>query len=78
MSIFDQVQTVIATTLKVPPHKITQGTRNEDIAEWDSMGHVNLMIALEQAFDIFMDVEDFPNMVSVPAILQYLAEHGHP
>jgi acyl carrier protein len=76
MTTFKQVQEVIATTLKVPPEKITEATVNEDIAAWDSLGHVNLMIALEQAFDVFLDVEDFSKLISVQAITQYLRDQG--
>lgn len=76
MNKFKQLQEVIATTLKVPTEKVTEITVNDNLAEWDSMGHVNLMIALEQTFDIFLDVEDFPTLTSVPAILQYLQNHG--
>jgi acyl carrier protein len=75
MSTFEKLQSVIATTLKVPVEKIKETTINEDIPTWDSLGHVNLMIALEQAFDIYMDVEDFPTLISVPAILSYLKLH---
>ncbi|MBK7953970.1 MAG: acyl carrier protein [Candidatus Accumulibacter sp.] len=75
MSIFRQLQDVIATTLKVRPEKITETTINEDLAAWDSLGHVNLMMALEQTFDVFLDVEDFPLLISVPAIIQYLQDH---
>jgi acyl carrier protein len=76
MSIFEQLQEVIATTLKVSPEKVTGTTINENLAAWDSLGHVNLMIALEQSFDIYLEVEDFPTLTSVPAILQYLRDHG--
>lgn len=75
MSIFKQLREVIATTLKVPPEKVTETTINENLAAWDSLGHVNLMLALEQTFDIYLDVEDFPTLTSVPAILQYLQNH---
>jgi len=76
MSIFTQLQEVIATALKISPEKISTTTTSEDIAAWDSLGHVNLMIALEQAFDVFLDVEDFPELTSVPAMLKYLQDHG--
>ncbi|MEZ5503661.1 MAG: hypothetical protein R3E50_13730 [Halioglobus sp.] len=36
-------------------------------------GHVHIMVALEQAFDLYMDVDDFAELATVPAILQYLA-----
>jgi acyl carrier protein len=76
MSIFKKLQDVIAIILKVPASKITETTRNEDLAAWDSLGHVNLMMTLEQTFDIFLDVEDFSKLNSVPAIIEYLREQG--
>ena len=30
----------------------------EDQAEWDSVGHMTLVSAIEEAFDIMMDTED--------------------
>jgi acyl carrier protein len=43
---------------------------------WDSLAHVNLMMGLEQTFDLFLEVEDFTQLTSVPAILEYLKEQG--
>ena len=76
MSLFEQVRETIETALRVPPGKITERTRAEDIAAWDSIGQVNLVMAIEQTFNIYLDVEDFPKMSSVPAILAYLKEQG--
>jgi acyl carrier protein len=76
MSIFQQLQDAIATTLKVPASKITETTKSEDLPAWDSLGHVNLMMTLEQTFDVFLDVEDFSKLNSVPAIVEYLKEQG--
>jgi acyl carrier protein len=72
MDLFGKIQQVIATTLKVPPEKITRETSDKDLAAWDSLAHVNLMMSLEQTFDLFLEVEDFPRLTSVPAILEYL------
>lgn len=30
----------------------------QSIPEWDSVGHMNLIYALEEAFDIMMDTDD--------------------
>jgi acyl carrier protein len=76
MDSFEKIQYVIATTLKVSPDKITKETSDEDFAAWDSLAHVNLMMSLEQTFDLFLEVEDFPKLTSVPAILEYLREQG--
>jgi acyl carrier protein len=76
MKAFERVQTAVASTLKVPVLAITATTRDIDIPAWDSLGHLNLMMALEQTFDITLEVEDFADLTSVPAILAYLEKHG--
>lgn len=76
MTVFEQLREAIAGTLDVPPTAITQTTKEGDIAAWDSLGHVNIMMSLEQVFDVQLEVEDFPKLTSVPAILEYLKERG--
>lgn len=76
MTVFEKLQDAMATTLQVPANKITPSTRDQDIGAWDSVAHVNLMMALEQTFDLYLDVEDFPKLNSVPAIMEYLKAQG--
>lgn len=76
MSLFDTLQATLAATLKVPAAKITPTTRDEDIPAWDSLGQVNLIMALEQTFDLYIEVEEFGNLNSVPAILGFLGKQG--
>jgi acyl carrier protein len=76
MDLFQKTQHVIATTLKITPDKIGRETSDKDLAAWDSLAHVNLMISLEQTFDLFLEVEDFSRLTSVPAILEYLRGQG--
>jgi acyl carrier protein len=76
MNVFEQLRDALAMTLKVSPKDITETTKDEDIAAWDSLGHVNVMMTLEQTFDIVLDVEDFAKLKSVPAIIDYLKGHG--
>lgn len=78
MSDFEQLQEIIAATLKIPADSITGDTAMEGVEEWDSLGHVQIMVAVEQAFDLYMDVDDFAELISVRAILDYIdAEKGH-
>jgi len=76
MDLFDQVQHVISTTLKVTPDKISRETSDKDLVSWDSIAHVNLMMSLEQTFDVLLEVEEFAQLTSVPAILEYLTGQG--
>jgi acyl carrier protein len=76
MTTLEKLQRTIATTLKVPAEHVGATTHDRDLPAWDSLGHVNLIMALEQEFDIYIEVEDFGNLNSVPAILAYLAQQG--
>lgn len=76
MSRFQQLRDIIAVTLGIGPDRITQTSAQDDFAAWDSLGQINLMVALEAAFGIELQVEDFAKLASVPAILDYLARQG--
>jgi len=72
MSVFEKLQEIMATALELPSDAIREDSTMDEIEEWDSLGHVHIMVALEQAFDLYMDVDDFAELDSVPAILRYL------
>ena len=76
MDTYQQLQEAISQTLQVPPERVTPTSKAGELAAWDSLGHVNLMISLEQTFDIQLELEDFENLASVPAILSYLKARG--
>lgn len=76
MSTFNQIQETIAATLDVSPSLIKEDTKDSDVTAWDSLGHVNIMMSLEQTFDIFVEAEDFAQLKSVPAIVDYLRAQG--
>jgi acyl carrier protein len=76
MSLYLRLRNTLASTLKVGIDAIGESTAADDLPAWDSLGHVNLMMALEQTFGVYIEVEDFENLRSVPAILDYLARNG--
>lgn len=40
------------------------GLKYQDIEAWDSVGHMGLIAALEEAFDIMMDTDDIIDLSS--------------
>ena len=44
----DIVSGIVATTLGIPRDVVTDDLSFSEIPEWDSLNHVNLMLALEQ------------------------------
>ncbi len=42
----------------------TDGLEYQAITEWDSVGHMNLVAAIEDAFDIMMETDDIIDLSS--------------
>ena len=47
----------------------------ENTPEWDSLAHLRLLAAIEDAFEIELDFEDMVRMTTVQAIVQTLREY---
>ena len=76
MSAFEQLREAMASALNVDANMIKHNAAYGYLAAWDSMGHIHLMVALEDTFDIHLEVEDFSKLTSVTAMLDYLKSHG--
>ena len=44
--------------LEIDDSVLTEDLAYDTISEWDSVGHMRLMAAIEDAFDIMLDTED--------------------
>jgi acyl carrier protein len=67
-----ELQDVFAEILGVERSAIRPETVQGEIPEWDSVGHLNLMLGLEDRFGVSFDVDDLTRLNSVEAILVYL------
>lgn len=55
---------------------VTENTTPEDIDEWDSLAQVNLLAAIEEAFNIRFTADDMAVIDSVAALLSTMVERG--
>lgn len=46
------------------------------IEGWDSLAHVQLMLAIESEFDLTLSLDDAASMTSIPEILKVLESKG--
>lgn len=72
MDSFVQVQELMTDIFQVSEEEISRETTQSDLENWDSLEHLNFMLALEQEFDVMLEVEDLRDLTSVKAILDYL------
>lgn len=50
--IFNQLNNVFADVLDLDEVELTDTTTADDIEEWDSLSHIQLVVAVEKAFNI--------------------------
>ena len=55
---------------------VFEADSQEPIEGWDSLAHVQLILALESEFDVTLTTEQAADMTSIPAILQVLRSAG--
>ena len=69
-----QIKEVLSAVIDVPLEKIVDDASMDDLEEWDSLAQMNLVIALEEEFDITIPDEEVGTMLSLSLILSVLNE----
>ncbi len=72
MESLTKIREIISLSFDVPAESVTENTTQADIKRWDSLGHVNLMVALENELDLGLEIEDFDKLTSVAAIVEFV------
>jgi acyl carrier protein len=65
VSTFEQVRNIASDIFGVPADKITAESSPETIENWDSMQHLNLVLAVEEKFGVQLEPEDIEKMKTV-------------
>lgn len=76
MSNNEKLQNILATILQIGPDTIRDDLTAEDVDTWDSLNHIALMGALEQEFNVQIDIERVEDSQSVGALKAILTDLG--
>lgn len=63
MSNIEKYNNAFIETLEIAEDKL-EGLQYQAIESWDSVGHMSLIAAIEDAFDIMMDTDDIIDLSS--------------
>ena len=72
--VLDQVRQLVADVLNMPKEALNESSSPDEIASWDSMQHLNIVLAVEQQFDLTILPEEIETMVSVGRIAALIEE----
>ena len=73
-ALFERVRGIAADVLQVSGNEITPQSSTENVETWDSLHHLNLVLAFEQEFDVQFDPEEIDQMNNVQRIVAVLSQ----
>ena len=71
-----KLKQVLANVFGIDVSTIDETTSVDTVAEWDSLKHLNLVLALEEKFNVTLTEEQTVQILSYPLIKVVLEEHG--
>lgn len=74
MNMETTLKEVMATVLGIPADSIGEDTSMDTVESWDSINHMNLVLAIEEELGITIPDEDAANITSYQLIRLVVAE----
>jgi acyl carrier protein len=71
-----RIKEVLAVIIDTPIEEISDEASMDDLENWDSLAQMNLVIALEEEFQIEIPDDEVGTMVSIPLIASLISEIG--
>jgi acyl carrier protein len=63
--IFEKIQTIFRNVFDNPELNIERSTNSSSIEDWDSLNHINLVVAIEKEFKTRFDLKDIQSLKDV-------------
>jgi acyl carrier protein len=70
-----RIKAVMAAVFDMKTEDIDDNASPDTIGSWDSLHHMNLIVALEEEFGMTFNEEDMANMLNYQLIKLTLSEH---
>ena len=72
----ERVYKIISQVFNIPIENINDESSSDDIETWDSLKHMNMVLALEEEFNVQFGEEQVLEMLNVGLIIEILKEIG--
>lgn len=67
-----RLRQVFVDVFNLPADKVTDTTLAKDVETWDSLKHLQLVVALEQTFNIQMETDEIQEIKGVADVIALL------
>jgi len=72
----DPLERIVTSTLKISPEELNAESRVGETPGWDSLSHMNLILAIESDFSVEFTGDEIAEMQSVRQIRETLERRG--
>lgn len=72
----EEVKTIMAAEWQVKPDEIPDNAGMSVYEPWNSLGHISLLLALQNTYDFPLTPEVIQQVSTLPRILQFLNEQA--
>ena len=71
----ERLKQVVIDALKIRPSDYADDLRAGDVAAWDSLGHVTLLLAVQKDFEVTFDMDDVIEIESIEDLKRILRRY---
>lgn len=72
----ERLRTIIATELDIPEAEIPLDASAETLTAWDSLGHMRIVVAIEDALGVRFATAEIPALTSIDKLVAALEAKG--
>lgn len=70
----ERVKKLMAQLFELAPEQIPDDAALGALKGWDSLGHISLMMAVEQEFGVSLTTEAMRHALTLPAVVDFVAQ----
>lgn len=72
----DKFFAILSALLAVPREQLDRSSSRDNVAQWDSLKHMHLVLALEDEFGVELDDDEIAELNNAAALLDAIAAKG--
>lgn len=76
MTVHERTRAIFADVFDDPEFQLRDDLKAEDVARWDSLNHINLIVGIESEFGVQFGVEEIAELSCVGDLFALLERHG--
>ena len=65
----DKIRNIMASVFEIDENQLKENFTQKEVENWDSLRHLNLIVELEEAFNVSYEPEEIAEMTSFEKVL---------